>query len=413
MAQYNFEGDIEGVNERQLEFINKVIQEQDLKVTKVVFSPVGQAGDNFVANVKRINIEGENGSLKMIVKIASGFEMLRQMTNTEIMFQNEITMYTEVLPKLVQFQKAAGVPEEEQLKYAKCYGCLNEVPNELVILEDLKELDFTMLNKFESLSDECVRSVLKNFALIHSLSYVLKKKEPETFELYKNKLINIWLVIAQNEEMMGSMQKFEDELISVFDGQAHAILKNKLVNAFKMAIKFSKTTDKCSVIQQGDAWTNNIMFKFLGDDSVQSIMIDYQASKADSPVLDLLYMIFNCTDHETRSKNYYDWLDYYHTELDKSLSNFGLKANYVYPRDQLDADLKRYGNYMFGLSLMLANVLMRDSNEASKLKEAQQNSNLDELMDTMKMEDMPDATMTRFKKRVTGLIDSFTEFGLL
>ncbi|KAJ8720717.1 hypothetical protein PYW08_006182 [Mythimna loreyi] len=414
MAQYNFEGDFENINERQLEFINKVIQEQDLKVTKVVFSPVGQAGDNFVANVKRITIEGENGSLKMVVKIASAFEMLRQMTNTEIMFKNEITMYTEVLPKLVQLQQAAGIPKEDQLKYAKCYGCLNEVPNELVILEDLKELDFTMLNKFESLSNASVRSVLKNFASIHSASYALKKKEPETFDLFKNKLINIWTVIGSNQEMMASMVKFEEEILKVFDDITLAsLLKNKLVNAFKMAVSFSKTTDKNSVIQQGDAWTNNIMFKVSGEDSVQSIMIDYQASKADNPVLDLLYMIFNCTDHETRSKNYYDWIDYYHSELDNYLSNFGMKVNFVYPRDQLDADLKRYGNYIFGLCLMLANVLMRDTHEASKLMEAQKNSTLDELMDSMKMEDMVDATMIRFKKRVIGLVDSFTEFGLL
>lgn len=68
-------------------------------------------------------------------------------------------------------------------------------------------------------------------------------------------------------------------------------------------------------------------------------MIDYQASNNVSPVVDLLYMILNCTDHETRSKNFYNWLDYYHSELDKSLSNFGLKANFIYPKDQLDADL--------------------------------------------------------------------------
>ena len=145
----------------------------------------------------------------------------------------------------------------------------------------------------------------------------------------------------------------------------------------------------------------------------QSIMIDYQASKNNSPVVDLLYMIFNCTDHETRSKNYYSWLDYYHTELDKSLNNFGLKASTVFPREQLDADLKRYAEFLFGLSLMLANLLTRDAKEASKFMEARQHTDLSEAMEAMKMDNMPDDTMIRFKKRVIGLIDSFTEFGLL
>lgn len=117
MAQYNFEGAFENINERQLVFINKVIQEQELQVTTVVFSPLGQAGDNFMANVKRINVEGENGSLKLIVKIASGVEIVRKTTNTDALFNNEHTMYAEVLPKFVQLQKDAGVPEEEQLRH--------------------------------------------------------------------------------------------------------------------------------------------------------------------------------------------------------------------------------------------------------------------------------------------------------
>lgn len=265
MAQYNFEGDLENINECQLVFIDKVIQEQDLKIQKVVFSPVGKAGDNFMANVKRINLEGENGSLKMVVKIASAYEMVRKTTNTEIAFNNEHTMYTEVLPKLVQLQKDAGVPEEEQLRYAKCYGSLNEAPNEIIILEDLAELDFTILNKFESLSDDCVKSILKNFAVLHSLSYVLKKKEPETFDVFKNKLIDVWIIIAENQEMMSHIQRFEDEILSVFDDEVHkSIIRNKVLNMFRLAAKFSKTSDhRYSVIQQGDAWTNNIMFKFV------------------------------------------------------------------------------------------------------------------------------------------------------
>ena len=265
MAQYKFEGDYDTINERQLEFINKVIQEQGLQVTKVVFCPVGQAGDNFVADVKRLNIEGKNGSMKMIVKIASSFEMVRKMTNTEFLFKNEHTMYTEVLPKLVQLQKDVGVPEEEQLKFAKCYGSLNEVPNEVVILEDLKELDYIMLNKFESLSNECVKSILKNFALLHSLCFVLKRKEPDTYDLFKNKLTDAWVLMSGNEEMMGHMHLFQSEIQSVFDDESHKnAIKDKIADIFKWAVHFSKTTDnRYSVIQQGDAWTNNIMFKFV------------------------------------------------------------------------------------------------------------------------------------------------------
>ncbi|MBH0219646.1 hypothetical protein GH793_15800, partial [Listeria monocytogenes] len=125
---YNFEGDFTNLSERQLEYINKVVLEQNLKVNKVIFHSFGQAGDNFGANVKRISIEGENGSMKMIIKIAAVNEIVRKSMFTEHVFYNEHVMYTEVLPKLVALQKAARVPEEEHLRYAKCYGSLDEAP---------------------------------------------------------------------------------------------------------------------------------------------------------------------------------------------------------------------------------------------------------------------------------------------
>lgn len=151
---------------------------------------------------------------------------------------------------------------------------------------------------------------------------------------------------------------------------------------------------------------------FQGD-SVQSIMIDYQASKNSSPAVDILYMIFNCTDYETRHKNYYDWLDYYHNELDNSLSNFGLKANFVYPKDQLDADMKRYGKLLFGLCLLLSNMLMRDSKEAAEIMDDLKDKGIDEATHTMKMQGFTGDTLVRLRSRIIGLIDSFTEFGLL
>ncbi|MBN4724570.1 hypothetical protein H4F31_24640, partial [Escherichia coli] len=96
----------------------------------------------------------------------------------ELMFRNEHVMYTAVLPKFTELQKDAGIPENEQLRYAKCYGSLSEPPNEVILLEDLKTVDFTMLDRFQPLSNNCVKSVLKNFAKLHSVSMALRYKEP-------------------------------------------------------------------------------------------------------------------------------------------------------------------------------------------------------------------------------------------
>ncbi|XP_022823598.1 uncharacterized protein LOC111354388 [Spodoptera litura] len=415
MAPYNFEGDFGNLSENQIEFINKVIEEQDLKVNKVVFKPVGQAGDNFVANVMRISIEGENGSMKMVIKVAPGDEKIRTTVKADLLFHNEHVMYTEVLPKLVALQKATGVPEEEHLRYAKCYGSLNEAPYEIILLEDLNESDFKMLNKFDSLSDECVRSILKNFAILHSVSYALKEKQPETFESFKSKLIDVWSVNFSTNEARDYFQLLESSVLANLDEEEHkSKFKSNFMEILKLPIQLAKDRDcKYSIVQQGDAWTNNIMFKFSEDKLEQSVMIDYQGSKISNPVGDILYMIFNCTDHETRSIYYYDWIDYYHTELDRCLSYYDLKINYIYPRDRLDADLRRYGKISFGLSSMLTYVLMRDTKEAGEMLETFKSGDPNDVLQLMGTQTLQGETVVRTRKRIVGLIDSFSQFGLL
>ncbi|KAH9632168.1 hypothetical protein HF086_011914 [Spodoptera exigua] len=375
----NFEGDFQDISEGQLQFIKNVIEEKGFKESKVVFAPAGVAGDNYVANVKRIKVQGENGQLSIIAKIAPTNELVRKRVNATTMFGNEHLIYTEFLPKLLQLQKQVGTPDEDLVKFPKCYGTNVEAPNEVILLEDLRELGFSMQDRLKSLSDECVSSVLKKLAIYHSLSYVLKSKEPDTYNYFKDNLRDMWGAMADlpKEELAYFSQLEEFTMQMLDDPQYKKHIKNSI----------------------------------SGGTLKESILIDYQIAKSSSPAYDFLYMIFNCTDHETRVKNFYNWLDYYHSELDKSLSNYGLKANYVYPRDQLDADLKRYGKLQFGCSILLCNVLSAKPEDAAKFKEGMERESVDRTIDPKKKLDVD--TKERLKKRITSVIDSYIEFGLL
>lgn len=152
------------------------------------------------------------------------------------------------------------------------------------------------------------------------------------------------------------------------------------------------------------------MYLFQGDVLLESILIDYQISKLNNPVADILYAILNCTDHQTRLKHYHDWIDYYHKELDRALSNYELKASYVYPRDQLDKDLKKYGKLTFSLCVLLANVMTLKPDDAAKLKVLMETGfNFDQM--SIQIEESENILV--FKNKVEGLIDSCAEFGLL
>lgn len=149
-------------------------------------------------------------------------------------------------------------------------------------------------------------------------------------------------------------------------------------------------------------------------------MIDYQVSRQSSPAADLLYMIFNCTDHATRAKHYHDWIDYYHTQLGERLATYRLKANYAYPRDKLDADLRRFAKVTLGQCVMIASALVKASEEVAKFKEVMsavdENTTMEEMSkmaDEVKMSNSNSETIKKFRERVEGLVDSFIDFGYL
>ncbi|XP_022823370.1 uncharacterized protein LOC111354263 [Spodoptera litura] len=353
--------------------------------------------------------------MKMIVKIAPTDETVRKSGLTDYLFHNEHIMYTEVLPRLVSLQKAAGVPEEEHLRYAKCYGSLNEAPNEVIILEDLKESGHIMLDKYEPLQHDAILNGTKSFAIFHSLSHVLKNKEPETFNELGSKLRHAWDLMCSSPEYIKSFAGLDDAVQSIVEDETHKkVVKNRISNMFKITAKLAKEENtKYSVIQHGDSWTNNILFKHVDSRVGPAVMIDYQASRKNNPMMDLLYFIFLCTDYETRSKHFYNWLDYYHSEFDKSLSYFGLRANDIYPRDQLDADVKKYGELVFSIALMASNLTERDVNETKELINNMEHSGIGELMATMGSTRMTGETLKRAKNRIEGLIATYTDFGML
>lgn len=266
MASLKIEGDLDGISEIQLSYIRNVLEKRGFINAKVVIEPVGKIGDNFVANVKRVIVEGKDaGTFKMVAKIAPQNERLRMVMNTLMLFKNEHIVYTKVLPKLDELQKAADIPEEERFRYAACYGSFEEAPNEVILLEDLKEAKFEMMNRLEPLSNECIKSVLKNFALLHSLSFAFKKKEPELFDEYKNTFFDMWSCLATQEMTLQHFGQMEQSVMMILESDIHKkIMKGIITESLKKFVKLAivDRDARSGVIQQGDSWTNNIMFKF-------------------------------------------------------------------------------------------------------------------------------------------------------
>lgn len=263
MGIFNYSGDLEQVQESHFNFISEILEKRGYKGSDVRLENIGAAGDNYMSTVKRVIVTENGETFKMIAKLAPEGELIRTMAQVALVFRNEHTVYTELLPRFVQMQKAAGV--DPLFRFAECYGSSDEAPHEVILLEDLKEAQYDILSRFEPLSIDNVKVVLKNLAIFHSLSYVLKHQDMEKFNEIKSKLVDMYSgPMMESEDGQKYFNVLEQTTLDILDDDRYKkYVKGSISNILNT---YTETVEgdvgsKYSVIKQGDGWINNIMFR--------------------------------------------------------------------------------------------------------------------------------------------------------
>lgn len=263
----SFEGDILALTLETEEVCRQVLKEKGFTNSAVQVEAVGQKGDNYVANVKRFIAQQEgvnNGKpFRIIAKLAPSGP-IREFAGTAIAFRNEITVYSEIFPKFDQLQEEANIPANERLRHPICYKCFDVAPNEAIFMEDLRDDDFVLLNRFVSMTNDQTKLVLKDLAKFHALSFVLKAKDLKFYEYIKNKLINMWVMMSSSEQFSQLIIGSEQETQNMVKNEEHKRRIKGIIQNFIQSSVNMNTIDinsKHSVFIHGDCWTNNMLFK--------------------------------------------------------------------------------------------------------------------------------------------------------
>lgn len=91
------------------------------------------------------------------------------------------------------------------------------------------------------------------------------------------------------------------------------------------------------------------------------MLLDYQQSRYSSPVLDLLFFLFSCTDHEMRQQHYEELMKIYHNSLNEFLGKLGSTTKFPYEKFQ--EQLKKFGKYGFICATFLIPILFMKNEE--------------------------------------------------
>ena len=231
---------------------------------------------------------------------------------------------------LRQFEKSKGVESGGFTEYPKCYKTIDLEINEGLIFEDLCERGFVTIDRrTEETTVDHLRLVMKSLAKLHATSFALKDQQPEKFNEIVSNLSEVF-IRPDDPHLRECFTKQSQLIFDVLSAEEDIHLLAKMKRLFeKEAIDIAaecidlKLTGTAYAITYGDAWQNNSMFRYDSNGKpVEVCFLDWQTVRASSPIIDIVYYVFNCTTKEVRDACYDQLLHIYHDSLSAHLKRY-------------------------------------------------------------------------------------------
>ncbi|XP_046750248.1 uncharacterized protein LOC124413590 [Diprion similis] len=383
-----------------LDSIKEIIakDEPEVEIISLEEEPGSGRGDNYTSMLYRLRVIGlkqqKNGGERVkwertiIYKVLPDSRERREAFKSETLFRNEVAFYTKVWPALNVLQTSGhhvfdGV--------AKIY----DAREDLIAMEDLRELGFRMGDRRAGLQVEQLRQTLAALAGFHALSLALKEARPEEFQELSRKggkgiaeamfceenadwYRQYYRVAASNAIAMVSEalppmshEKREDVM-----RRMKLFLQEETF--FHTMCNLAAAEGPLTVFCHGDCWTNNILFrKEVESDTKVVCFVDFQLSRVGSLALDLATLLYCCTSGEVRHAHMTSLLRHYHHNLIFALKMLNVQEASRDPEimwDILTEELRRCGRFGLGIALDMLPISTCASDEAPDLYEDEEQS---------------------------------------
>ncbi|KAF2893917.1 hypothetical protein ILUMI_12260 [Ignelater luminosus] len=367
--------------DNQIEVLLKTVAEEEgFQNYKIEKAPGSMKGDGYLGLITAVCITGKTDSgkektLHLIVKSASKSDAVRVETPLSNVFDREIYMYNTVIPAFQRFEKERNLPPFSGS--AKCYKACMVDKSEALILENLKEAEYSVWERRLPMEHDHVSLVMAEYGRFHTISLAMKDQEPERFKKLTENMYDIFAMFMEKANFMkmfeNQCRKALDSLDVVTDKKAYTTFKTFIDEELhKFINNLPKLVDKYSVILHGDCWANNMLFKYADKNNPKKptnmCLIDLQISRLGSPVLDLSYFLYACGSKEVLN-NYERYLDIYHDSLSEYLQKLGSDPKKIYPRSVFREQWKQLSKFGLIFSMLLIHVMLSEQDEVTDLTE--------------------------------------------
>lgn len=392
---------------------------------RIEFESGSNKGDGFMGTLFKAFVrEDGRDELVLLVKMMPEHESRKQQSIG--MFHREVMAYNMVLPMFRKFQAEKGISakkDEGFWRVPKCYyaNCNMKSMEAVIIMEDLREKKFRMWNKFEPVDFEHTRLLMEQLGMLHAISFAMKDQQPKQFEHFKQ-LIDPMKIMIQMDPRKNIDNLFEEMFdravgtVSNEEGKVKEAMENLkgLVTEAYMDCVDGVGAEPYTIIGHGDCWVNNMMYNYDGDEPTPNDirLIDWQLCRYVSPILDLSYFIFICTDEELRKKHFEELLDVYYKSLSEYLKRLGGDVERQFPRDAFEEQWKKYGRFGLLMGLILLPMICTAMEELPSMEDYVDRIEKEEK--NVKYEyGVSEKSFEMYRKRMAGMIKDIVKFEYL
>uniref|UniRef100_A0A1B6MP87 CHK kinase-like domain-containing protein n=1 Tax=Graphocephala atropunctata TaxID=36148 RepID=A0A1B6MP87_9HEMI len=296
--------------------------------------PTVDSSCHYMSTIERVKVEycvnnsKDSNTRSFLIKTP----LRNKVINENVLIENELLMYNEIIPKIYEIAQLEVAP--------KRYPC---PMSEVLVMEDLKEAGYLMCDSIKRLDYKHAKAVLVTLAKFHAASVAIKRDYPEAIERngvetvythepkyaerFKPRILMRLYGLAKVLQSIHGCEKFGDILI----GAEEAF--------WDLIAEMFKPNSKLNVLNHGDFWTNNMLFKYDSNGFINDVkLIDYQMRRYCSPAVDLLYLFFTSADDGVRLRMY-ELLEMYRHTLNSSLAELGCPQRLT--RNDLKEDVSK------------------------------------------------------------------------
>lgn len=343
------------------EFLEQVLSatlEDDIKVVDFQISAAVGVGDNYLSILYKTAVQfttGESDEQRerhLMIKGKPTAQVFIEMIENMGVFRKEITMYGQCLPAMHR-ELRKYFPKNTPYVAPDSYKCSRE---DTLVMEDLGESGYKMANRRNQLDFEHCIATLRTLARFHALSAKVYEKDPdmviglaseayveENREKMSQFLEACFHVLALVVDTWGERARFAP-ILREFGDSVWDILQHVV-----------RSSENFNVLNHGDMWVNNIMYKYTDDGRVENAkLVDFQlsryvpfmltcqlieiVSRYSTPALDLHYFLFTSPQPSVLSEHMFELLEIYHQALMADLAVLGIDVDYSL--EQLHKDMQ-------------------------------------------------------------------------